>query len=185
MYNIETNLKKKIVFYIEIFSLNFINMRLRKIICMILPFLFLACTTPADYCETILREASKTEKMMLQVSEHILKKDFEKAKLAFDEAKEEAEESLAKLESLKSMGEDDSFRTAGIEYLKAYVSLYNEEYAEAMEILNNSGNFSYDDGAKLSKLEDGVAEKLGSKKDVLINEFKKFVQKYDLQLTSN
>jgi hypothetical protein len=37
----------------------------------------------------------------------------------------------------------------------------------------------------LSKLEDGVAEKLGSKKDVLINEFKKFVQKYDLQLTSN
>ena len=57
---------------------------------MILPFLFLACTTPADYCETILREASKTEKMMLQVSEHILKKDFEKAKLAFDEAKEEA-----------------------------------------------------------------------------------------------
>jgi hypothetical protein len=83
------------------------------------------------------------------------------------------------------MGEDDSFRNAGIEYLKAYVSLYNEEYAEAMEILNNSGNFSYDDGAKLSKLEDGVAEKLGSKKDVLINEFKKFVQKYDLQLTSN
>ena len=25
---------------------------------------------------------------------------------------------------------------------------------EAMEILNNSGNFSYDDGAKLSKLEE-------------------------------
>lgn len=159
-------------------------MRIRRIISIILPFLFLACTTPADYCETILRETAQTEKAMLNIGELIAKKEFSEAQLAFEDAKKEAEESLKKLESLKPMGDDDAFRTAGIEFVKAYVSLYNEEYKEAMEILKNVGNFSYEDGAKLSKLEDGVAEKLGSKKDTLLKELKKFVQKYDLQLTS-
>ena len=159
-------------------------MKLRSLIGLILPFLFLACTTPADYCETIIRETAKTEKNMLNLGELIGKKEFSEVQSAFDEAKEEAEKSLKKLQSLKSMGDDDAFRAAGIDFVQAYVSLYNEEYKEAIEILKNAGNFSYDDGAKLSKLEDGVAEQLGSKKSILVKEFKSFVQKYDLQITN-
>ncbi|MBO5828635.1 MAG: hypothetical protein J6R59_09315 [Paludibacteraceae bacterium] len=159
-------------------------MKLRSVIGLILPFLFLACTTPADYCETIIRETSKTETNMLNLGELIGKKEFSEVQSAFDEAKEEAEESLEKLQSLKPMRGDDALRTAGIDFVQAYVSLYNEEYKEAIEILKNAGNFSYEDGAKLSKLEDGVAEKLGSKKSILIKEFKSFVQKYGLQITN-
>lgn len=159
-------------------------MKLRSLIGLILPFLFLACTTPADYCETIIRETAKTETNMLNLGELIGKKEFSEVQSAFDEAKEEAEKSLEKLQSLKPMGDDDAFRSAGIDFVQAYVSLYNEEYKEAIEILKNAGNFSYDDGAKLSKLEDGVAEKLGSKKSILVKEFKNFVQKYDLQITN-
>lgn len=159
-------------------------MKIRRILGAILPFLLLACTTPADYCETIIRETSKTQEKMLAVGALIEKREFKEAQEAFIEAKEEAEESLETLQSLKSMGEDDAFREAGIDFVEAYVSLYNEEYKEAMEILNNVGNFTYDDGAKLSRLEDGVAEKLGAKKKVLVDEFKKFVRKYDLQITS-
>ena len=159
-------------------------MKLRSLIGLILPFLFLACTTPADYCETIIRETAKTEKNMLNLGELIGKKEFSEVQSAFDEAKEEAEKSLEKLQSLKSMGDDDAFRAAGIDFVQAYVSLYNEEYKEAIEILKNAGNFSYDDGATLSKMEDGVAEKLGSQKSILVKESKNYVQKYDLQITN-
>ena len=159
--------------------------KIKIILCFIaafaLTYFLHSCSTPADYCDEIIKDCGKLEVSVGKLASQISSKDYEKVRKIYDENLEEVNSVLQHLEKIGEYKGENYLQTAAIDYAKTYKEIYENEFSVAIEIVNKEKK-SYEDGEKVAFMLDDVIKKSKVAKDNLMENISRFVKEYDLNV---
>jgi len=99
---------------------------LSKLSILALLLLLGACSTPADYYQSIMNEIVKVDKINTNIQKLLRENKIDEAQTAFLNGQKQTKASLKKLESISAFREDDSLWKAAI----GFVAFYDELFAD-------------------------------------------------------
>jgi hypothetical protein len=147
-----------------------------------LVLLFGACSTPADYYQSVADEVVKVEKETNKLYKLLQDKKLSEAQEAFLKGSEQTQASLKKLENMPVFRGDDAFRETAIKFVAFHNNLFKNEYQKAFDQLKKSGVscMAHDeDIISLETIMNIYGEEVEMKQNFLREQYA-FVKKYGL-----
>ena len=139
-----------------------------------------ACTTPADYNTSIMREVNRVERSALEIARLLGEKDFDAALIAFQEGKAQTSASLRRLQRMSAFRDDDALRQAAIDFVAFYDGLFTEEYQQMFDLLQRGAPYTMDEADLLFEMKNNISKQGVDVKQRLVNENVAFVRRYNL-----
>lgn len=138
-----------------------------------------ACSTPADYCENVMGKCTKLEKDVNKLADQIASKDIDKIQIVYNENLAEINETIDYLQKIGACNNQEYLQKAALNFAQTYKDIYENEYATAIDILKKDKK-TFEDGDKIAFMFDDVEAKSNEAKIDLLNNFKKFIQEFEL-----
>lgn len=140
---------------------------------------FPSCSTPADYCETMVMLCTDIEADLNDLSEEIKNKDYEAAEEVYSKNLENINKTIQKINVKGGYKEDTQLFDAALQFANTYKDIYQNEYRTCIDILKKE-NHTYADGDSLAFMMDGLSQKYLTARKELVNAYKAFMAANDL-----
>ena len=144
---------------------------------------FSSCSTPGDYCESMVALCTEIEADLSNLSDAISAKDYQKAEDVYNQNLQSIEKTIEKINVKGDYNGQSKLYEAALKFANTYKDIYQNEYKTCIDILKKE-NHTYADGDSLAMMMDGLDKKYISARHDLVVAFKEFVAENDLSVSS-